>query len=301
MSNRAAASRVTRTDAPHMRAGNPGKSSAADLSDREFDELRSIIKKLTGISLSDSKRQLVYRRVSGRLKALGIETFREYCDYLRSDSEGELEEFTNSITTNLTSFFREQHHFDYLVNTLLPEIMAGKASSGRRLRIWSAGCSTGEEAYSLAITLRESWPDLQKWDARILATDLDTEVLSTCRAGLYPAERVEKMPRKQRNRWFLKSSVDGRQMIKVRPELRELITFKQLNLMEEWPMRGKFDVIFCRNVMIYFDKPTQKTLVERYAGLLENDGHLFVGHSESLFNVTDRFTLLGKTIYRKKG
>ena len=242
---------------------------------------------------------MVYRRVSGRLRELAIGSFKEYCEYLRTCDQAELEQFTNAVTTNLTSFFREQHHFDYLVASVFPEIVEQKGSGNRRLRIWSAGCSTGEEPYSIAITLKESFPDLQRWNARILATDLDSNVLATSRAGIYANERVEKLPRARLNRWFLKGRGENKQVVKIRPELQELITFKQLNLMQNWPMCGRFDVIFCRNVIIYFDKATQKVLIDRYADLLEDGGHLFLGHSESLFKVSDRFSLIGKTIYRK--
>ncbi len=274
------------------------KSSLRDfeLSDAEFDEISAVIRDMTGISMGESKRQLVYRRLTGRLKALNMTSFRKYVAFLQSGDATEVELFTNAVTTNLTSFFREHHHFDYLAKTIIPEIVQAKDKRNRRLRIWSAGCSTGEEPYSIAITLRESMPNLGAWDAKLLCTDLDTDVVATASAGVYPESRVEKMPRNQLKRWFRKNGSD----VKVRDELKKDIIFKQLNLMDDWPMRGKFDVIFCRNVVIYFDKATQRVLMERYANLLEDGGYLILGHSESLFNVSDRFTLLGKTIYKKK-
>ncbi len=281
----------------------PGTSPIAKefvLSDREFDEIRSVIKELTGINMGDSKRQLIYRRLGSRLKATNISTFKGYLDYLKKGDPSELEEFTNAVTTNLTSFFREKHHFDYLAKTIVPKIVASKGSATRRLRIWSAGCSTGEEPYSIAITLKESLGNLAKWDAKILCTDLDSEVLNTCKGGIYAQQRVEKIPENQLRRWFMKSRTDTGEFVKVSPELQDLITFKQLNLMHDWPMKGRFDVIFCRNVIIYFDKPTQRVLMDRYAEVLEDDGYLILGHSESLFNVSDRFALLGNTIYQKK-
>ncbi len=270
------------------------------LSDREFAEFRGVIRELTGINMAETKRELVYRRVSARLKATGIKTFKDYLDFLKKGDPREVEFFSNAVTTNLTSFFRENHHFEYLAGTILPEIVSKKRNGRRRLRIWSAGCSTGEEPYSIAITLREAFKDLAGWDARVLCTDLDTNVLETCRAGIYAENRVEKIPPGRLKRWFSKSAGQNGAGYQADSKLRDLLTFKQLNLMHEWPMKGKFDVIFCRNVVIYFDKPTQRVLVERYANILEDGGYLILGHSESLFKVSDRFKLLGNTIYRKE-
>ncbi len=270
------------------------------LTDAEFNEVRAIIKEMTGISMSDSKRQLIYRRLSSRMKALNIGTFQEYLTFLKSGDATEVELFSNAVTTNLTSFFREHHHFDYLANTILPEIVTHKGAGNKRLRIWSAGCSTGEEPYSIAITLLEAMPNLPSWDAKLLCTDLDSDVLAKSREGVYPLQSVEKIPAARLQRWFQKGTNERGPIARVRGELQELITFKRLNLMHEWPMRGKFDVIFCRNVVIYFDKPTQRVLMDRYADMLEDDGYLILGHSESLHNVSDRFALIGKTIYRKK-
>ena len=279
----------------------PSANSAArvaprdlELTPSEYAEFQGIIRELTGITMGDSKRQLVHRRLTARLRALGLSSFRDYINYLRKGDAEELEAFTNSVTTNLTAFFRESHHFDYFANTILPEVSAKKAS--KRLRVWSAGCSTGEEPYSIAITLKESLANLSDWDARLLATDIDSDVLRTCRAGRYADQRVEKVPPGKLKRWF--RQVDGGEF-ELRNDVKSLITFNQLNLMNEWPMRGKFDVIFCRNVIIYFDKPTQRVLIDRYANILEDGGYLILGHSESLFNVTDRFSLIGQTIYKK--
>lgn len=266
-----------------------------ELSDAEFNKIRAVIRDITGISMGESKRQLVYRRLMGRLKALSIPTFDGYLEFLESGDKSEIELFTNAVTTNLTSFFREAHHFEYLAGTIIPEIVAAKRSDSR-LRIWSAGCSTGEEPYSIAMTLRESLREIASWDAKILCTDLDSDVVATATAGVYPESRIEKVSAERLRRWFQKCSGE----VRIRDELRENITFKQLNLMHDWPMRGKFDVIFCRNVVIYFDKPTQRVLIDRFANILKDGGYLIIGHSESLFKVSDRFTLLGKTIYKKK-
>ena len=272
---------------------------ALSLSDQEFDEIRAVIKEMTGISMSASKRALVYRRLWRRLKATNIDTFQAYLDYIRDGESSELEEFINAVTTNLTSFFREQHHFDFLAKTIVPEMVARSDNSSKRLRIWSAGCSTGEEPYSIAIVLKESFKNLDHWDAKILATDLDSNVLNTCKAGVYSQQRVESIPRNQLRRWFRKGRHQDAELAKVSQNLKDLITFKQLNLMHDWPMQGRFDVVFCRNVIIYFDKPTQRILIDRYANVLADNGYLILGHSESLFKVSDRFSLIGKTIYRK--
>lgn len=267
-----------------------------ELSDSEFDRIRGLIREITGITMGDTKRQLILGRVTMRLRALKMTSVSDYLSFLVSGDAEEVEQFTNAVTTNLTSFFRENHHFDYLAKTVIPEIVTKKASGDRRLRIWSAGCSTGEEPYSLAIALKESTANLIDWDAKILCTDIDTDVLARAKAGVYPKKRFDGMSEGRLKKWFAKEGENYR----ARSSLQEKLTFKPLNLMGDWPMRGKFDVIFCRNVIIYFDKPTQRVLMDRYANALEEGGHLFVGHSESLINVSDRFKLIGKTIYQKK-
>ncbi len=267
------------------------------LSDRDFEQIRGLVREHTGISLSESKRELVYSRLARRLRGLRLGSFAEYIALLERGESVELEEFANAITTNLTSFFREAHHFEFLSGTVLPELAQRNAAT-RRLRIWSAGCSTGEEPYTLAITLQESMELFRGWDVRILATDLDSNVLAQGQAGEYREDRFATMPAARRQRWFTESrpghftAADG---------LKALITFRQLNLMQPFPFKGPFDVIFCRNVVIYFDKPTQRTLFERVAQLQRPGDHLFIGHSESLFKVSDSYQLIGKTIYRRLG
>ncbi len=253
----------------------------------------------TGIALTDQKKDLVYGRLARRLRKLDINNFDQYCTLLKKDSGDELVEFVNSITTNLTSFFRENHHFEYLGNTVLKYLLNARKQD-KRIRIWSAGCSTGEEPYSIAMTLRESIPNIDDWDIKILATDIDTNVLSKASEGIYENQRIEGIDKTRIKKWFLKSGdYEQTGLVKVSPDLRELITFKQLNLMNEWPMKGQFDVLFCRNVVIYFNKDTQRVLFERYANIMKNDAYMFLGHSESLYKVTDRFNLIGKTIHQK--
>ncbi|MCK4950907.1 MAG: protein-glutamate O-methyltransferase CheR [Gammaproteobacteria bacterium] len=261
--------------------------------DTDFDYIRDVIGSHTGIVLSDAKRNMVYSRLSRRLRALNLNTFTDYCNLLREEDETELINFINAITTNLTSFFREKHHFEYLEKALIPKFL--QENTNKRIRIWSAGCSTGEEPYTIAMVLKESIPNIKTWDVKILATDLDSNVVATAKAGIYTAERIEGISPALKKRWFTKND----DKVQVSSELKELITFNQLNLMHQWPFKGPFDLVFCRNVVIYFSKDTQRELVTRYADYTRDDGHLFLGHSESLFKVTDRYKLLRNTMYQK--
>ncbi|MDX1250754.1 MAG: protein-glutamate O-methyltransferase [Gammaproteobacteria bacterium] len=275
-----------------------GKLREFNLTDRDFDRIRNLAMKHLGIALADTKRELVYSRLTKRLRQFGMSGFSDYCDLLETGDVGELVHFTNAITTNLTSFFRENHHFEALTKTLLPELMK-KKSRDRRLRIWSAGCSTGEEPYSIAMSVKETIPQGSHWDVKILATDIDSNVLATASRGVYGVERIGNISKKRLKQWFMRGRGEHEGMAKVSSELQDMITFRRLNLMEEWPVKGCFDVIFCRNVVIYFDKETQKNLFDRFAEKVDDHGYIIVGHSESLFKVTDRFELLGQTIYRK--
>ena len=268
---------------------------------RDFDFLRKVSNTRTGIVVSDDKFDMSYSRLSRRVRVLGLKDFSEYCDLLSNETEErEVLELVNALTTNLTAFFRENHHFDYLTRTLVPEFLQ-RNRQYRRLRIWSSGCSTGEEPYSLAIALRESLPETGGWDVRILATDIDSAVLSKAAEAVYPAERVAGVEQGRLRRWFQRGRGARSGMVRLKPEIRSLVEFYQLNLIQEWAMSEPMDFIFCRNVMIYFDKKTRVKLVERYANNLCDGGYLFIGHSESLFNLTDRFELIGNTIYRKRG
>jgi chemotaxis protein methyltransferase CheR len=264
----------------------------------DFEALRKLVKELTGINLSDQKRELVYGRLARRLRALHLRTFAEYRDLLASDGGREIVELCNAITTNLTSFFREAHHFDYLREQLLQARAADRHGS-RRVRIWSAGCSSGEEAYSLAMTVVEAIPDLRPWDIRILATDLDSDVLARAQRGVYPADRVRTLSPQRLARFFVEQRGRDGPSYEVAPELAALITFRQLNLMHHLPMKGPLDAIFCRNVVIYFDKDTQRELFARIAYLQRPGDLLFLGHSESLFKVSESYTPIGKTVYRR--
>lgn len=257
---------------------------------RDFARVRTLIYKHAGISLSEAKQEMVYSRLARRLRATRIASFSEYLDTLEADrSSAEWEAFINALTTNLTAFFREAHHFP-----LLAEHMS--QAKGARA-VWCSASSTGEEAYSIAMTLCETF-DTLKPPVRIIATDIDTNVLKTAASGIYPSDRIDKLESARVKRFFLRGKGAHVGAVRVRPELRELIVFQPLNLLAPaWPLTGPFDVIFCRNVMIYFDKPTQSRILSRFAPLLKADGLLFAGHSENFLHVTDRFKLRGKTVY----
>lgn len=267
------------------------------IDDGDFRKIVQLVMNTAGIVLSDRKRPFVQSRLGRRLRALGMTDFRQYCRLLEAPAgEEERSNLINAITTNHTSFFREPHHFSYLANTILPKLANSEAGQSRRLRIWSAGCSTGEEPYTIAMTLREHQAMLKDWDVKILATDLDTNVVAHASEGIYESDRLESVPPSYRKRFVTELDDDRSRM---NDDIRSLISFAPLNLLQKWPMRGPFDVIFCRNVVIYFDKPTQRKLFDRYAEMLRPTGSLFIGHSESLLNVTDRFDLVGRTIYRR--
>ncbi len=261
----------------------------------DFDFLRQVVSETTGIVSSEDKYTMYYSRLARRLRALGLADFKAYREYLRRNPETESVELVNSVTTNLTSFFRENHHFEYLRDEVVP---AKRNSAARRLRIWSAGCSTGEEAYSIAMTLQQAILDISRWDIAILATDIDSQVVQTAERGIYDRARIANIDIALQQRFFRDEAGAAGDKVSVDPGLRDMIRFRQLNLLQPWPMREKFDLIFCRNVVIYFDRETKTRLVERFAGQLARDGLLFMGHSESLYKTSDRFSLLGKTVYR---
>jgi len=266
---------------------------------KDFDFLRTISNSRTGIVVSDDKFDMFYARLSRRLRKLGLTDFKQYCGFIEADDSGEeVLELVNAITTNLTAFFRENHHFEFLANTVLPKLLR-ENKDDRKIRIWSAGCSTGEEPYSLAITLKENLPANLHWDTQILATDIDSNVLSKASKGVYAEDRVKDMPKQKLRDWFMKGSGSNAGSVRIKPDARSLIKFGQLNLMENWSVGDIKDVIFCRNVVIYFDRESKAKLIDRYADNLKDGGYLFIGHSESLYKITDRFELIGNTIYQK--
>lgn len=269
-------------------------------SDADFRGLAQYAYDYAGISLSDSKRNLIYSRLSRRLRALGQTSFRDYRDYLAAN-EAELENFINAISTNLTKFFRESHHFDHLrTYVAVPFAQAGLRSPGRRLRVWSAGCSTGEEPYTIAVVLKREIRDIHQHDVRILATDIDTSVIATGATGAYPVSSIDEVPKTYREYFLPAAGNRESKDIVMSEDIRSLISFGRVNLMEPWPFRGKFDAIFCRNVMIYFDGPTKTALVNRFAQQLRPGGWLYIGHSESLNGSHAGLQLVGRTVYRRE-
>lgn len=266
-------------------------------SDEHFARIRRFVTAHTGIVLPDIKKNMVYGRLSKHIRKQFKGNFDDFCDAVENGDSEVQDILVNAITTNLTAFFRERHHFDFLSNTVLPELYK-KNHLTKRIRIWSAGCSTGEEAYSLAICLYEFFKDKPDWDVRVLATDLDANVLQAAKSGVYDIERLNQLELKEKKMWFKRGTGDRQNLIKVKTDIQTKVAFKRLNLLHQWPMSGPFDVVFCRNVIIYFDKETQAVLFKRFAEIMRPGGYLFIGHSETLFNVNDQFTPLGKTIYQ---
>ena len=254
-----------------------------------------MIYKHAGIVLKDIKEDMVYSRLSRRIRNTGCLGFDDYLSLaLRQDSP-EFIHFVNAITTNLTSFFRESHHFDFIKNVAIPEWKSNV--NRKKLRIWSAGSSTGEEAYSVAITLSGQIPT--QWDTKILATDIDTNVVAKGQSGVYSRDRVSSLSSQLVSQHFDKLTMHGKDNVQVKKMLRSMTFFKPLNLLQDWPMSGLFEMIICRNVVIYFDKPTQKVLFDRFAEMLAPGGYLVIGHSESMYKLSDRFASIGNTVYRK--
>lgn len=257
----------------------------------DFERVRKLIYKHAGISLSTGKQNMVYSRLARRLRATGFDNFDEYLDYLERGNPEEWEAFTNALTTNLTAFFREQHHFPIL------ERHIGQRKNQNKIQLWCSASSTGEEPYSIAMSMIQAFKSFTP-PVHILATDLDTDVLAKAQMGIYPQEKLEKIPKEKLKQFFLRGKGTHAGSAKVRPELRNMITFRQLNLLDEkWLIRGPFDAIFCRNVMIYFDKQTQYKILKKFVPLLASDGLLFAGHSESFQHANDLFKLREKTVY----
>ena len=259
-------------------------------SHRDFEEVRKMIYDHAGIALSDAKEDMVYSRLARRLRATGLGSFQDYLALIRSGDAEEWEAFVNSLTTNLTDFFREAHHFHILRDFL-------RTRRERPITIWCSASSTGEEPYSIAMTAVEAFGGFNA-PVQVLASDLDTNVLKKGQEGMYPQERIKKLSDAQQRQFFLKGTGERANQVKVKPELAAMVKFFRLNLLDaSWPVKSGLDAIFCRNVMIYFDKPTQYTMLKKMKPLLKPDGLLFMGHSEALYHATDLFRLRGQTVY----
>ncbi|MCA9197344.1 MAG: hypothetical protein KDA87_07385 [Planctomycetales bacterium] len=279
-------------------------SREAELSKKDFKKFQELIHSITGIWMGESKQTLVQSRLAKRLRALRIGSYSEYYDYVSTPQgmRDEQEEFVNCVTTNKTDFFRESHHFDFLREQLFPKLREHAAQTGeQKIRIWSAACSTGAEPYTLAMTIREYFGSALGWDIRILASDIDTSVLRTASTGIYREDQMSGVNAEMRRKYFRKVKKDGEVQWEVVENLKDLITFRRLNFSEPtWSINAKFDVIMCRNVMIYFNQETQRQLVGRFCQYLHPEAHLIIGHSESLIGVSDDFQSIGNTIYRLK-
>ncbi|MGV8853638.1 MAG: CheR family methyltransferase [Devosia sp.] len=266
------------------------------LSEREFARIKDRVYQVAGISLSDAKRTLVISRLSKIVRGLALPSFDAYVDFLeRGGSAQDGQEFVNALTTNLTRFYREDHHFDHLRKHI--EALIASKPRGSRLRIWSAGCSTGQEPYTIGMDLLSAFPELKRWDFKILATDIDTAVIEKAARGIYPESELNGLSRER----IAPFGQPGDGTIRIPEAVRNLVSFKPLNLIGQWPMKGPFDAVFCRNVAIYFDKPTQGAVFGRFSDLMAPEGFLYIGHSENLGSGGDGFRLVGKTIYQSKG
>ena len=270
------------------------------LTESQFNKITKLVKGKCGINLHDGKQELVKARLAKRLRKLGLSDYRQYISYIERDSSGnELLAMLDAISTNLTSFFRESDHFEYFSKKVIPRIITNAGKTGRRLRIWSAGCSSGEEPYSIAICLCEGLRELSLWDAGILGTDISIRMLDRAGEGVYNGERVKTVPGLLRSKYFQCVQSRPDRLYLINQGLRKFVHFARLNLMDPWPMRGLLDAIFCRNVMIYFDKPTQQTLINRFSDLLLPGGTLFIGHSESLADINHGLRYVQPTVYQK--
>ena len=268
-------------------------------SESDFQTLTRLAYEYAGIALSESKQNLIYSRLSRRLRALRLPSFAKYCDYLATNPS-EMENFINSISTNHTKFFREVHHFEHFrANVAAPFAQAVARRAGGRLRVWSAGCSTGEEPYTIAVVLKREIRNFAGNDVRILATDIDTDVLARAARGEFAAASVDEVPSEYQSFFPRKTGLATDDKVMIDVSIQSLIAFRRLNLMDDWPFSGLFDAIFCRNVMIYFDAPTKSKLVERFTRQLKPGGWLYIGHSESLIGSHPGLELIGRTTYRR--
>ncbi|MBN9456037.1 MAG: protein-glutamate O-methyltransferase CheR [Bosea sp.] len=261
--------------------------------------IAALVYEQAGIVIREHKEAMTRGRLARRVKALGLNSVAEYCAFLKTpQAAGELPELINAVTTNHTAFFRERHHFDHLRKEVMPRLVQERGGRRGRIRIWSSACSSGEEPYSIAASCREVIGPRSDLDFKILATDIDTDILMRAEAGLYPAELFERLPADVKPLMRLEAS-PGRGEARVAEELRRMIAFKQLNLIQAWPMKGPFDVIFCRNVFIYFDTQTKASILDRFVSLLAPGGFLYLGHSESLPQPHANLRLIGRTIYER--
>ncbi|HMK65002.1 MAG TPA: protein-glutamate O-methyltransferase CheR [Thermodesulfobacteriota bacterium] len=271
-----------------------------ECTETDFHNICRLVYDQSGINLQEGKQELVKARLGKRIRHGNFRSFREYYDFVVNDSSGEeLIQLLDSISTNFTHFFRENQHFDYLRTELIPFLRTAKGRSKRKIRVWSAGCSTGEEPYTIAITLLEAKESYSDWEPEILATDISTKVLNSAQSGIYSCQKVQSLSREVLKKYFLRGDNQWRDFVKVKPEVKRAVTFRRFNLMGSLPEAEPFDCIFCRNVMIYFDKETRNALIQRFYNHLEKEGVLFIGHSESLTGMKHSFQYVRPAIYKK--
>ncbi|MFN7222680.1 MAG: CheR family methyltransferase [Paracoccaceae bacterium] len=287
------------TPSPEMGSHTSIQAKDVELSNRDFSRISKLVHDIAGIVLVEAKRPLVHSRLMRRLRALGLPDFASYADFIcGSGSDDERRELISAVTTNVTAFYREQHHFDKLAQTILPPLIA-RAKSGGRVRIWSAGCSSGEEPYSIAATVLAAFSDARRHDVRILATDIDQRMVGRTRQAEYPIEAGAELAHERARLLF--ADPRARDGLRISPAARELVICNALNLQDTWPMKGQFDVIFCRNVVIYFDKATQESLWQRFALALSPGGYLMIGHSERVTGpALSDFEVDGITTYKRR-
>jgi len=264
----------------------------------DFRQIATLIKDASGIHLTEAKAPLVYSRLAKRLRTTGISSFSDYCAFVTSDDGvEERNNMLNALTTNVTRLFREPHHFDMLKSTVLPPLLA-QAKRGGRVRLWSSACSSGEEPYSIALTILSMMPDAASLDIKILASDIDKNILDKAQRGVYRSSNVDAVPKALKQKYFEKSDRAGDEW-RVTDAAKKLITFRRLSLITPWPVKGPFDVIFCRNVVIYFDDSTQQQLWQKFQNVMSPGGWLFIGHSERVSGpAAASFSSQGFTAYR---
>ncbi len=280
---------------------NPLAFQELHLTDKEFLAISEMVYKHCGIHLDDEKKELVRSRLSKRLRLLGYESYSDYMEFIGQDPSGEeFSSLIDAISTNFTSFFREKQHFDFLEKKFLPGLLENKAArSDYRLRAWCAGCSSGEELYTIAITILDTIVDNLRWDVKILATDISTRMLIVASQGVYEQKKIEPLSPAQRQKYLTVSHSKSEKLYEVKPEVKKMTIVRYLNFMDDWPIQTRLDFIFCRNVMIYFDRPTQQKLISRFWDLLEPGGILFTGHSESLTGISHSFKYIEPAVYQK--
>lgn len=285
LSNGSPSDRLAGTDAPLTR--------------KDLAAIADMIYADAGIFLNESKASLVYSRLSKRLRKIGLKSFQDYCELVSSErGANERREMLSQLTTNFTKFYREQHHFDHLADDVLPELIK-RAKSGGRVRIWSSACSLGHEPYSIAMTVLSKFPDAKQYDFRILASDIDPKVVKSASEGIYTSDAIAPVPVEMKREYF---QTLERGQFQVAQKVKDLISFRELNLIGSWPFKGKFDVIFCRNVVIYFDDETQSRIWQRYADVIMRDGLLYIGHSERLSGpAKPKFENVGVTAFQYRG